>query len=62
MRIRNKEHQMLGIKELKQLCQDFPNDAQLGEYIRSLTAAATVNNPEGSRATSGKLSPDLTYG
>ena len=51
MRIRNKEHQSLGYKELQQLCQDFPNDAQLGEEVRKI-ARATVNNPKGSRATS----------
>ena len=51
MRIRNKEHQSLGYKELQQLCQDFPNDQQLGEEVRKM-AHATVNNPKGSRATS----------
>ena len=51
MRIRNKEHQSLGYKELQQLCQDFPNDQQLGEEVRKM-ARATVNNPKGSRATS----------
>ena len=51
MRVRDKEHQSLGIKELQELCQDFPNDQQLGEEIRKI-ATATVNNPKGSRATS----------
>ena len=50
MRIRNKEHQSLGPKELEQLCQDFPNDTQLGKEIRKI-ADATVNNPKGRRAT-----------
>ena len=40
MKVRNKEHQSLGIKELKQLCKDFPNDQQLGEEIRNITRAA----------------------
>ena len=39
MRIRNKEHQSLGKKELQQLCQDFPNDQQLGEEIRKIAHA-----------------------
>ena len=51
MRIRNKEHQSLGKKELQQLCQDFPNDQQLGEEVRKI-ASATTNNPKGLRATS----------
>ena len=51
MRIRNKEHQSLGPKELEQLCQDYPNDRQLGREVRKI-AAATVNNPKGRRATS----------
>ena len=36
MRVRDKEHQSLGIKELKQLVYDFPNDADLGEEIRRI--------------------------
>jgi len=36
MKVRNKEHQSLGVKELKQLCKDFPNDQQLGEEIRKI--------------------------
>ena len=50
MRIRNKEHQMLGKKELQQLCSDFPNDQQLGEEVRKI-ARSTVNNPKGKRVT-----------
>ena len=46
MKIRNKEHQSLGIKQLKELSHDFPNDQKLGEYIRKLSSA-TDNNPEG---------------
>ena len=40
MKVRNKEHQSLGVKELKQLCKDFPNDQQLGEEIRKIYRAA----------------------
>lgn len=36
IRIRNKEHQSLGLKELKALAFDYPNDAKLGEKIREL--------------------------
>jgi len=39
MRIRNKEHQSLGYKELQQLCHDYPNDSQLGEEIRKMAHA-----------------------
>jgi hypothetical protein len=54
MRVRNKEHQSLSFKELKQLCDEYPNDQMLGEQIREITntAAAIVNNPKGLRATS----------
>ena len=45
MRVRDKEHQSLGVKELKQLCKDFPNDQQLGEEIRKIMQRSTVNNP-----------------
>lgn len=52
MRIRNKEHQSLSIKELRELCDDFPNDQQLGEEVRRITNdAATVNNSKSLRAT-----------
>ena len=34
IQIRDKEHQSLGIKELKQLAFDYPNDAELGNRIR----------------------------
>lgn len=36
MRVRKKEHQSLGIKELKQLAFDNPNDAELGNKIRQI--------------------------
>ena len=36
MRVRNKEHQSLGIKELKQLSKDNPDDAKLGKEIRRI--------------------------
>ena len=36
MRIRNKEYQSLGLKELRKLCYDHPNDAKLGYEIRKL--------------------------
>lgn len=56
MRVRNKEHQSLGLKELEELCKDFPNDQQLGEEVRRIkndsqlrheqkVFGATVNNP-----------------
>ena len=53
MRVRNKEHQTLGLKELVQLCKDFPNDQQLGKEIRKIMRRALVNNPKGLRATTG---------
>ena len=37
IQIRDKEHQSLGIKELLQLCKDFPNDKELGKHLRRLT-------------------------
>ena len=52
MRIRNKEHQSLGLEQLKELSYDFPNDAQLGEERRRIIRRATTNNPKGERATS----------
>jgi hypothetical protein len=36
MRIKNKEHQSLGFKEIKQLVLEYPNDAALGKYIREM--------------------------
>ena len=51
MRVRDKEHQSLGIKELQELCHDFPNDQQLGEEVRKI-AHATVNNSKSQRVTS----------
>ena len=47
MKVRNKEHQFLGIEQLKELSHDFPNDAMLGEEVRRIIARATTNNPEG---------------
>ena len=59
MKIRNKEHQSLGLQELQQLCDEFPNDQMLGEELRRITkAAASVNNPEGLRATSLEITPE----
>ena len=56
MKIRNKEHQSLGLEQLQELCDEFPNDQMLGEELRRITdAAASVNNPEGLRATSLNL-------
>jgi ABC-type ATPase involved in cell division len=52
MRIRNKEHQSLGLDQLKELAYDFPNDSQLGEELRRIIKRATDNNPKGRRATS----------
>ena len=43
MKIRNKEHQSLGLEQLQQLCDEFPNDQMLGEELRrkaGKTAAA----------------------
>ena len=57
MKVRNKEHQSLGYEQLKQLCDDFPNDQQLGKEVRRIKndsqlrheqkvfAAPPVNNP-----------------
>jgi hypothetical protein len=53
MKVRNKEHQSLGYKELKQLCDDFPNDQELGEEVRRILndsqqkvfGPPPVNNP-----------------
>jgi hypothetical protein len=45
MRVRNKEHQSLGVKELQQLCKDFPNDKELGKEIRKILQRSPVNNP-----------------
>lgn len=42
MRIRNKEYQSLSRIELRKLCYDYPNNAQLGEKIREM---AKVNIP-----------------
>lgn len=36
MKVRNKEYQSLGLKELKKLSYDFPNDAALGNEIRKI--------------------------
>ena len=36
MKILDKEHQSLGLKELEQLVLQFPNDSALGEYIRQM--------------------------
>ncbi len=36
MKIKDKEHQFLGFKELEELVLEFPNDASLGKYIRQL--------------------------
>tara|TARA_B100000700_G_scaffold305769_1_gene380170 strand:- start:722 stop:904 length:183 start_codon:yes stop_codon:yes gene_type:complete len=36
MRIKDKEHQFLGLKELNQLVMEYPNDAALGRYIREI--------------------------
>ena len=50
MKVNNKEHQTLGMKELKYLVDEHPNDASLGAEIRKLywkTRHATDNNPKG---------------
>ena len=43
MRIRNKEHQSLGVRELQQLCEDYPNDMALGRYVRSLAGVYCIH-------------------
>ena len=49
MRIRNKEHQSLGIKELKQLSDDNPDDAELGKEIRKIINTKEENENSTSR-------------
>ena len=46
MKVRNKEHQSLGYKELKQLCDDFPNDQQLGEEVRRIKNDSQLRHEE----------------
>ena len=58
MRVRNKEHQSLGIKQLKELSHDFPNDTMLGEEIRRIIADATTNNPQGTSGYEPKRTKD----
>ena len=36
MKIKDKEYQSLGSKEIEQLVLEFPNDAGLGKYIRQM--------------------------
>ena len=36
MKVKDKEHQFLGLKELNQLVIEYPNDAALGKYIRKM--------------------------
>ena len=36
MKVLDKEHQSLGLKELEQLVLQFPNDSTLGKYIRQM--------------------------
>ena len=36
MRIGNKEHQSFGPDQLMELAKKYPNDAELGEYIRRI--------------------------
>ena len=56
MKVRNKEHQSLGLKQLQELCDEFPNDQMLGEELRRITnAAATTNNPQGTSAYEPKV-------
>jgi|TARA_R110002020_G_scaffold147346_2_gene322675 hypothetical protein len=40
MKVRDKEHQSLGLKELKELSFDFPNNARLGKEIRRIILEA----------------------
>ena len=46
MRVRDKEHQSLGIKALLELCEDYPNDSALGHKIRTLTRKGNNINLE----------------
>ena len=46
MRVRNKEHQSLSIEQLKQLCDDFPNDKQLGEEVRRIKNDSQLRHEE----------------
>ena len=46
MRVRNKEHQSLGLKQLEQLCDDFPNDKQLGEEVRRIKNDSQLRHEE----------------
>ena len=39
MKVLDKEHQSLGLKELEQLVLQFPNDSTLGKYIRQMYCA-----------------------
>ena len=66
MRVRNKEHQSLSIEQLQELCDDFPNDQQLGEEIRRIkndsqlrheekVFGATVYNSKSQRVTSQNI-------
>jgi len=53
MRVRNKEHQSLGLRELEQLCIDNANDSSLGLAIRKIVKDARINgymNEEGKYA------------
>lgn len=36
MKIKDKEHQFLGLKELNELVMEYPNDAALGRHIREM--------------------------
>ena len=40
MRVRNKEHQSLGLKELKNLSCDYPDNEQLGKRVREIITEA----------------------
>jgi len=46
MKIRNKEYQSLGLKELKKLSYDFPNDAALGNEIRKIIQESEPSAPK----------------
>ena len=60
MKVNNKEHQTLGMKELKYLVDEHPNDSKLGAEIRKLywkTRHATDNNPKGT----SDYEPEIHY-
>ena len=48
MKIGNKEHQSFGPDQLVELAKKYPNDAELGEYIRSIARKELEKNEKNS--------------